>query len=199
MRPVSNSRTSPRAEATSRLTWVFYTHVVEKLVAEAPPVQDRLRSAFEEHATSLLRLCLLLTSRREEAEDLVQEAFVRLAPKVQRLEPDAVGPYLRRIAINVWKNRLRRLAAEFRARSRAGPESPGPDPGAPDHAALDREVVLPALRALPPRQRACVVLRHYLDLPEREVAEMLGCSIGTVKSQTRKALARLREELGDED
>jgi RNA polymerase sigma-70 factor (sigma-E family) len=177
--------------ATFRPTHGFLPRVTEPAAAvgDATTGGD-LRTAFEEHAAALLRLCILLTGRREIAEDLVQDAFVRLAPKVERLEPQAVWPYLRRIAVNLWKNRLRRLALEARHR---GVERTAPtvDP--------DRATVWAAVQTLPPRQRATVVLRYYEDLTEAATAEVLGCSIGTVKSQTSKALAKLERELVDED
>jgi RNA polymerase sigma-70 factor (sigma-E family) len=152
--------------------------------------QDPLRVAFERHHLPLLRMCLLLTGRREDAEEIVQEAFVRVAPRIAGLEPDAVGPYLRRTAVNVWKNRLRRLRLELRARS-AGLSQPAASVSPPE----DRDEVWEAVGRLPPRRRACVVLRYYEDLSERETARVLGCSVGTVKSQTSRALARLRKEL----
>jgi RNA polymerase sigma-70 factor (sigma-E family) len=152
-----------------------------------------LRSAFEQYATRLLRLCVLLTGRRDVAEDLMQDSFVRLAGKVEGLEEEAVWPYLRRIAVNLSNDRFRRLAAELRARSRdVTIPDPGLDPG------TAREV-LEGVRTLPPRQRACVVLRYYEDLTEADTARILGVSVGAVKSQTSKALAKLRKELGDGD
>lgn len=68
-----------------------------------------------------------------------------------------------------------------------------------DPSVVDRVVLLQALAGLPPRQRAAVVLRHVEGLPEREVAQVLGCSVGTVKSQTHAGLARLREALPAEE
>jgi RNA polymerase sigma-70 factor (sigma-E family) len=160
----------------------------------APVASDSLRIAFDRHATALLRLCVLLTGRRQEAEDLVQESFVRLAPRVGGLDEEAVWPYLRRIAVNLWKNRLRRMAVETRARFRGGID---PAPG--ESSLEERDRVWTAVLALPTRQRACVVLRYYEDLTERQVAATLGCSVGTVKSQSAKALAGLREALGHAD
>jgi len=181
-------------QTTFRHVGVFHSSVIEsRTIPDAPPAPDPLAAAFDEHAVTLLRLCLLLTGRLEVAEDIVQDAFVRLAPKLARLEPDAVGPYLRRIAINLWKNRLRGPAAEIKARARIGGQARTEDTP-PER----RDEVVDAVRGLPPRQRACVVLRYYVDLPEREVEAALGCSLGTVKSQTSKALATLRRELRDE-
>jgi RNA polymerase sigma-70 factor (sigma-E family) len=161
---------------------------------EAPPTNDALRIAFDRHGGSLLRLCTLLTGRREEAEDLVQESFVRMAPKAGALDEEATWPYLRRIAVNLWKNRLRRLAVEGRVRGRRDL-----DPPSAASRFEDRDLMWGAVLRLPPRQRACVVLRYYEDLTERETAAVLGCSVGTVKSQSAKALARLGEALGDGD
>jgi RNA polymerase sigma-70 factor (sigma-E family) len=162
-------------------------------VARARLVGEPLRAAFEEHYPSVVRFCVLLSGRRDVAEDLAQEAFVRLAPKIDRLEPAAVGPYIRRIAVNLWKNRLRRLVLERRHREEAVPEPiAGP-------AFEDRDELWTAIVRLPLRQRVCLVLRYYEDLSERDTAAVLGCSIGTVKSTTSRAIARLRKELSHVD
>src|SRR6266542_6908052 len=91
---------------------------------EALVSSDALHIAFDRHAGALLRLCILLTGRRQEAEDLVQDSFVRLAPKAGALGEDITWPYLRRIALNLWKNRLRRIAIEARARRRGDLDAP---------------------------------------------------------------------------
>jgi RNA polymerase sigma-70 factor (sigma-E family) len=175
---------------------VLYAVVKEPPTVEsAPPVGGGLRVAFEQHAPALLRFALLLAGRRETAEDIVQESFIRLAPKLDGLDPDAVWPYLRRVAINIWKNRLRRLSVEARFRSRSGASAVSQ----PAANVEDRDRVWRAVSGLPMLQRACVVLRYYEDLSERETASVLGCSVGTVKSQTSRALLKLDEVLRDED
>jgi len=163
-------------------------------VTEALVSSDALRIAFDRHAGTLLRLCIVLTGRRQEAEDLVQESFVRLAPRAGALGEDTTWPYLRRIALNLWKNRLRRIAIEARARRRGDL-----DPPSATSPPEDRDQMWKAVLQLPTRQRACVVLRYYEDLTERETAAVMGCSVGTVKSQSAKALARLGEALGHAD
>jgi RNA polymerase sigma factor (sigma-70 family) len=115
--------------------------------------------------------------------------------KIASLETDEVGPYLRRVAINVWRSHLRRLAVEIRARALEGG---GEARDAPDVEQRD-DALWQAVCGLPDRQRACVVLRYYEDLSERDIAELLGCSVGTVKSHTSRALAKLRKEFGHGD
>jgi RNA polymerase sigma-70 factor (sigma-E family) len=156
-------------------------------------VQEALRAAYEEHYVPLLRLCVLLSGDRQVAEDIVQDAFVRVAPRIGEIPTEHVAPYLRKVAVNVWKNRLRSLTRERRARDRSAINSVTDPIGREDRAAL-RSAVL----QLPKKQRACLILRYYEDLPEREVASLLGCSIGTVKSQTSRAVARLRKEFEGE-
>ena len=124
------------------------------------------------------------------AEDMVQEAFSQVAPRIEALAPEDVAPYLRRVVINVWKNQRRRLSLERR------PHAHFAEP-APPSLEIDDAIWQRVLR-LPSRQRACIVLRYYEDLPEREVARLLRVTIGTVKSQTSRALAKLRKEFGDE-
>jgi RNA polymerase sigma-70 factor (sigma-E family) len=155
--------------------------------------REALRESFEDHYGSLVRFCALVSGEPQLAEDLAQEAFVRVAERIERLDPGKVPAYLRRTALNVWKNRLRRLALERRARGRRLDRPPEPSP------AEDRDVLWAAVRRLPPGQRACLALRFYEDLSERQTAEVLGCSVGTVKSQTSRGLAKLRKELSDED
>lgn len=147
------------------------------------------RSGFEEYVAArrgaLLRTAYLLTGQHEDAEDLVQVALVKAVPKWRRIADDP-EPYVRRILVNEnvsrWRSRRwREQVVEVL------PEAPsvGPD--------LDeREVLRAALLRLAPRQRAVVVLRYYDDLTERQTAEVLGIGVGTVKSQARDGLARLR-------
>jgi RNA polymerase sigma factor (sigma-70 family) len=120
---------------------------------------------------------------------LVQETFLRAVPALVRLGDEEVGPYLRATSMNLWRNRLRRLALERRVRPLKRVD--------PEFAVEDRDAVWTAIRRLPPRQRACLVLRYYEDLTERQTAALLRCSVGTVKSQTSRGLAFLRKELGD--
>jgi RNA polymerase sigma-70 factor (sigma-E family) len=148
---------------------------------------DSLAAAWEAHRPPLLRLAVLLTGRQDAAEDLVQESFVHAADRLPTLAPDAVRPYLRATELNLWRKRLRRLSLERQVRL-------VPDPPV-EVDFEERDAVWAAIRRLPPRRRACLVLRYYEDLTERETADLLGCSVGTVKSQTHKALQALRQEL----
>jgi RNA polymerase sigma-70 factor (sigma-E family) len=130
----------------------------------------------------------LLTGDRETAEDIVQDVFVRGAARLAELPTEELGPYLRAAVTNQWKNQLRRTALERRTFHR------GQAPAQPEHHSGDRDEMWRAIVRLPSRQRACLVLRYYEDLSEQEVAEVLACSVGTVKSQTSRALAKLRKE-----
>lgn len=141
---------------------------------------------------SLFRLAYLLTGSEPAAEDLLQTSLMRAYVswgKVQRTEsPEA---YVRKILVNG-------AISEGRRRSRR-PEVLGrvPETAQSDRheASLDRVALWPMVNALPPRQRAVVVLRYYEDLSEAEIATVLGCAPGTVKSQASDALRRLRATL----
>jgi RNA polymerase sigma-70 factor (sigma-E family) len=142
-----------------------------------------VEEAWQRH----LRLAMLLTGDPARAEELLQDSLVKLYERWRRMRsPEEAHAYLRRILTNgriSWWRRVRRetLVADVPER---GYEPPGPHP--------DADLLRTALRRLPPRQRAVVVLRHYEDLSEREIAKVLGCSLGTVKAQNARALQRLR-------
>ena len=158
---------------------------------------DGLGPEFDEFvrtsSTSLLRTAYLLTGDHGHAEDLLQTALVRTARHWRAAQAQPVG-YARKVLANLAKDR-------WRQRSRRPVESgqfaePGHD-GAQAQVTL-RHTLLPAVLQLPARQRAVLVLRYFEDLSIEETAATLECSVGTVKSQTHRALARLRELLGDE-
>ena len=144
-------------------------------------------------SSSLPRTALLLTGQnRAEAEDLLQLALERAYRHWPRIcRSDEPERYVRKILANASADRWRGLARR--------PEQPLREAVrvavVPDHAPwiADRDYLLRALAALPPRQRAVLVLRYFDDLSEAETAQMLGCSLGTVKSHTARALARLRD------
>lgn len=150
---------------------------------------------FEEYAAEawprLYRFAYLLSGRHADAEDLAQEALLkahRSWPKVQAAaSPDA---YVRRILANTYLSGRRPAKARLEVLTDRTPEGPS-DEGRPE----ERWVLWPHVKALPPRQRAVVVLRYYEDLSEQQIAETLGCSVGTVKSTAHRALASLRTGL----
>jgi RNA polymerase sigma factor (sigma-70 family) len=132
---------------------------------------------------SMVRLARLLTGSFEIAEELVQEAFIKLqlAPTVAE-NPDS---YLRTIVTNLSWGHLRRLRLERALRPEDRIVVPAPE--------LDETWAV--VCRLPFRQRAVLALRYYEDLPEAEIAQILGCRVGTVKSAHHRALATLRREL----
>jgi RNA polymerase sigma-70 factor (sigma-E family) len=154
-------------------------------------VTDRdelLRALYEQRHGEAVRLAWALCRDASVAEELAQEAFVRVYLRRHALRDPAAAPaYLRRTVVNLAFGRTRRRGVERRLVEVDEPYLP------PDRdAGLD---LLDALAALPERRRACVVLRYYLDLTEADTAAALGISVGTVKSQTHKALAQLRAAL----
>lgn len=150
---------------------------------------EALQRAFERHYVRLVRFCVLLSASQHLGEDLAQEAFVRAARKVPLIPDPDQQKYLRVTALNAWRNGLRRRRLERQHVYRADQEIPV-TLAVEVHDALWRAIV-----GLPPRQRAVVVLRYYEDLSERETARVLGCSVGTVKSQASKAIRKLKEAL----
>jgi RNA polymerase sigma factor (sigma-70 family) len=125
------------------------------------------------------------------AEDVVQEVFAELYRRFH--DVDAPVPYLRRAVVSRCISWRRRQGLEFRRRHHAAVWLP--DKVAP--VGPEATAVRAALRRLRPRQRAAVFLRYYLDLPEAEIAEILGCRPGTVKSLLSRALVALREHFDD--
>jgi RNA polymerase sigma-70 factor (sigma-E family) len=158
----------------------------------------RLGELYLGHADGAVRLAFLLTGDRALAEDLVQDAFVRLAGRLAHLrDQSAFDAYLRRTVVNLSNSHFRRKKVERAflesARSAAGIQ------GSQSPSVEDREDLWRALGRLSARQRAAVVLRFYEDLPEREVAEILRCRPGTVKSLVSRGLETLRKEIRGED
>ena len=151
---------------------------------------DYVRAGERHHK----RLAFLLTGDLDEAEDLLQSAYAKVYPRWDRIRayesPDA---YLRRVMVSLRTSWWRRH------RNREWTTDRLPEMGGIPDAAADvagTQTLLAALRRLPERQRAAVVLRHWCDLSEAETAETMGCSLGTVKSTTSKGLAHLRSALG---
>jgi RNA polymerase sigma-70 factor (sigma-E family) len=139
--------------------------------------------------SSLFRLACLLTGSPTEADDLLQESLVKVYlrwTKISRTQlPEA---YVRRMMVNTLVSRSRR---PFHRREMLVDVTAAAD-ASPEDAVLDRVQVWAMVCALPARQRAVIVLRYYEDMSEREIADVLGCSTGSVKSQAHDALASLR-------
>ena len=142
----------------------------------------------EQHTDSLLTTAYLLTRDRAAAEELLQDVLVALYPQWQKvLQADSALAYVRRSVVNRFLNqRRRRAGAEL-----ASLQEPG-DPSDFTIRVADREQVRQVLAALPERQRAAVVLRYFYDYPDQQIADALGCRIGTARSLISRALAGLR-------
>lgn len=151
---------------------------------------EEFREFMRGRWSAMVRLAYTLSGDQGHAEDIAQSAFARAYASWGRVSragnPDA---YVRTIVIRENSKRFRRQRVPEDLRADV------PEPGTPanDDGLADRAALRHALRLLGPRQRAVVVLRFWLDLSEAATARELGCSVGTVKSQTSRALATLRK------
>ena len=149
-----------------------------------------------DNADTLLRTAYQIVGDLAEAEDLVQETMFEVArrwPRVARMERPVA--YARRILVNRALGGAGRRARRRRELVADAPPERDADIAAPYGADGGHDELLSALAALPPRQRAVLVLRYFLDLPEAEVAAAMKCSLGTVKSTASRGLARLEQAL----
>jgi len=138
---------------------------------------------------ALVRTAYLLTGSQHAAEDLVQATLTRLYLSWDRIsDRQHVDAYARRALLNEHRSTWRRTSRRPEVLSDAVPEAAL----APAEYDGEREAVWRFVQALPPRQRAVIVLRYYEDLSEAQIADLLGISAGTVKSQASRALASLR-------
>ncbi len=155
---------------------------------------EAVEALYAAHWTALVRLAALLLHDTRAAEDVTQDAFVAMHGRWDRLrEPDRALAYLRRSVVNGCRSRQRRSAVAARHR----PEPPG-DAASAESAVLAterRKTVLAAVGRLPRRQREVLVLRHWLDLSEADIAATLGISRGSVKSHSSRGLDNLRKTL----
>lgn len=161
--------------------------------------QGRLARLYEAHAQEATRFAYFLTNDLAGAEDLVQEAFLKIASRLGQLRrAQSFETYLRRTIVNLVRMRYRRLGVERRFLERAARERPLmhiDDPGS--DSAID-DGVRAAMASLPLRQRAAIGLRYYFDLGDPQIAEILGCSEGTVRSSVSRGLATLRHNIESE-
>jgi RNA polymerase sigma-70 factor (sigma-E family) len=159
-------------------------------------VDSSFEAFVQQRSAGLLRLSYLLTGDRGHAEDLLQTALLRTLRRWS-IARDAPEAYTRQVLVNLSRDRIRGQAR--RPRETSLPSDPDAfrtvEPGV-DRIG-DRRLVADAVARLPVRQRQVVVLRFFADLTVEQTAEELGCTTGTVKSYTSRALTRLRELLGD--
>jgi len=165
----------------------------EAVTVDADALVVRL---FQLEGASLVRLARLFVDDRNAAEDLVQEAFIRLGRASHRIQdPSKAAAYLRSIVLNLARDSNRRGLVSLRH------HLPFDDAVASveDEIALreDQREVIEALRDLPHRQRDCVMLRYYHELGIAEIAETLGLSPNSVKTHLQRGLAALERRLGD--
>jgi len=143
----------------------------------------------EQWSPALLRVAFLLTGDRSLAEDLLQTALLKTSRRWPGLvDHQAAYPYVRRVLVTTYAGWRRRRRVGEVLTDQLPEQATADDVRAPGRAVA-------ALESLPPRMRAVIVLRYYEDLSEAETAAALGCSVGSVKSQASRGLARLRIEL----
>jgi RNA polymerase sigma-70 factor (sigma-E family) len=152
-----------------------------------------LEQLYDAHYVRLVRLAVLLLGDAGRAEEVVQDSFVAIYRRWDRLDVDDVPAYLRQTVVNRSRSVLRHLKVV----SKHPPQAPVDEPGA-DHDVLRgdrRRAVIDAMADLPRRQREVLALRYYLDLSELEIAQTLGISPGAVKSHASRGADALRRSL----
>ncbi|MDQ1695236.1 MAG: hypothetical protein QOJ03_589 [Frankiaceae bacterium] len=167
-------------------------------------MDDAARAEFRDYVNgaspALLRTAFLLAGNRADAEDLLQTALAKTYLSWTRIrDREAIDGYVRRVMVNTrtsWWRRARHLETTALDEQPVALRHPGRDVFAD---ADLHDALWSALHRLPRRQRAAVVLRYYEDMSEAQTAEVLGVSIGTVKSTVSRALAKLRDDAGLRD
>ena len=197
--PVS---TSVFPMAVGALSWMVELPAILSIPARPVPAAittdiDRLLvDLFEREGRSLVRLARLFVDDRNAAEDLVQEAFIRLARSAGRIRDDAkAAAYLRSIVLNLARDHNRRGLVSLRHRLPLDDERASEV----DELVLrdDQRQIIEALRDLPHRQRDCLVLRYYQDLGIDDIADTLAISRNSVKTHLQRGLAAMESRLGD--
>ena len=159
-----------------------------------PDEEERFADFVRAHSATLFRTAYLMTGDYQRAEDVLQESLVRICQRWSRIDQMASPlAYSRKVVVN-------RAASWWRKKSsRETPMVLHHDPAWGGHLdeVVEHQRVWQAVLALPPRQRAVMVLRYYEDLSEAQIAETLGVATGTVKSHSHAAHRRLHEVLGD--
>ena len=161
------------------------------MMIESPGQQglDDFAALYVGHYEQLLRLAVLLVGDMAAAEDVVQEAFIRVHRTIESRSLCNPLAYLRQSVVNLARSELRRRLVRLRHAPRPMPDAASAEEGA--YAAISRQEVIIALRRIPARQREAVVLRYWADLPEAEIAGLMGVSVGAVKSYISRGLSRL--------
>jgi RNA polymerase sigma-70 factor (sigma-E family) len=155
------------------------------------PHSDDFDAFVRARWTATARLAYALTLDHQKAEDLAQEAFTKLWFHWRKVRDESPEGYLRRIVTTVFLSGARRRWSGERPTEQPPDTAVDPVTGQVD----DRIALRLAMARLSPRQRAAVYLRYFEDLPERSVAELLGCSVGSVKQHVRRGLETLRQDI----
>lgn len=167
-----------------------------EVVAPRAGADEGVADLYREHWASLVRLACLLVDGQAEAEEVVQDALIKVHGAWHRIrdEQAAVG-YLRQAVLNGARSRLRRRAVARRHLTVVGD---GHAPASTEDTVILREEhrdALAALRALPARQRECLALRYFFDLTDAEVADSVGISLGSAKTHLRRGLEAVTQHL----
>jgi RNA polymerase sigma-70 factor (sigma-E family) len=152
-----------------------------------------LPGLYDEHYRSLVRLASFYLDDVESAEEVVQDAFVKLLGGRYRIDSGKEAAYLRSVVLNGARSALRKR----RVRRDRQPEPPGPVAAAEEGGVerAERQRMLELVRSLPAKQASVLILRYYFDLPEQAIADTLGIAPGSVKSHAHRGLRKLRAAL----
>lgn len=162
------------------------TTTSEAAVADPDRPSCTFEAFYRERYRNAVRLAFVITGDPDSAEDVAQEALLRVRPRFDRLrEP---WPYTRAAIVNASRSHLRSRRRERTRLALVASETPVAE-------GLRATELLDAIDRLPFRQKVVIVLRYYEDLPERQIADALGCRPGTVKSLASRALAALSQEI----
>ncbi len=156
-----------------------------------------LPALYDQHYRSLVRLASFSVDDRETAEEVVQDAFVKLVAGNYEIQPGKEVGYLRSMVLNGARSALRKR----QVRRAHTPELPDPVAAAEEGgvAGVEHDRVIAALRQLPEKQASVLALRYYVDLSEADIADTLGIARGSVKSHAHRGLKKLAELLGEDD